>query len=258
MNSESQEKIVKQAAQVVELLEFFANFGRPATLAEVSRHLGWPRSSTYNLLMTLARLGYLYEPALKGGFFPSTRWASMVEKIRLAEPPSEAMQNLLAHVSQITGETAVIGVISGTQALFYQVHESTSLVRFTAAVGQTVPLFATVLGRALLAQLTKAQRENVLRKTKFTQFTPKTLMSLEDIEADISASLERGWFQGSEGYSENLAGIAVPLAMPPYSYALLVSGPTERMKDRMSEIGATLRDAVEEYLRTTPQLPDRH
>ena len=254
MSAENQEKVVKQAAQVVELLEFFADFGRPATLAEVSRHLGWPRSSTYNLLTTLSRLGYLYEPTPKGGYFPSTRWASMVEKIRLAEPPSQAMQDLLEHLAQQTGETAVIGVISGTQALFYQVRESSSFVRFTASVGQTVPLYATVMGRALLSQLSAAQRDNLLRKTTFTQYTPKTLKSATEVEENIRQSAERGWFQGVEGFSENLAGVALPLSMAPYNYALLVSGPPERMTDRIEEIAAQMRAAVERYLGFSPRI----
>lgn len=256
MSAESQEKVVKQAAQVVELLEFFASHGRPATLAEVSRMLNWPRSSTYNLLTTLARLGYLYEPTPKGGYFPSTRWASMVEKIRLAEPPSQAMQDLLEHLATETGETAVIGVTSGTQALFYQVHESANFVRFTASVGQIVPLYATVVGRALLAQMTPDQRANILRKTDFQQFTAKTIMSAEAVEQNIREACARGWFEGFEGFSQNLAGIALPLAMPPYNYALLISGPPERMSARVPEIAAQMKAAVERYLGFTPQLPD--
>lgn len=257
MGSENPEKIVKQAAQVLELLEFFADFGRPATLADVSRSLGWPRSSTYNLLMTLARLGYLYEPTPKNGFFPSTRWASMVEKIRLAQPASESMQTMLDHLAAKTGETAVIGVVSGTTALFHQVAESANYVRFTAAEGQTVPLYATVIGRALLSQMTKAQRDNVLQKTTFTQFTPKTLISRQAIERDIETSLERGWFEGSEGFSSNLSGVAIPLPLPPYSYAVLVSGPTERMKDRMSEIAETMLDAAKSFMGVSSQLSDQ-
>lgn len=53
---------VKQAANVLDLLEFFARHKRPATLAEVAKAMEWPRSSTFNLLGTLASRGFLYEP----------------------------------------------------------------------------------------------------------------------------------------------------------------------------------------------------
>lgn len=251
---DKQEKTVKQAAQVLELLEFFADFRRPATLADISSALGWPRSSTYNLLMTLARLGYLYEPRPKGGFFPSTRWASVVEQIRLAAPPPKAMRDLIEYLTQVTGETTAIAVMSGAQAMFLDVEESPSMVRFTASVGQTVPLYATVVGRALLSHLSSADFASVMRKTTFAQLASRTLMSAAAVEQDIRLSLQRGWFQGSEGFSDNLSGVALPLSLPPFTYAVLVAGPTERMKHRMAEIAQTMRGAVRDYLKIT--LPD--
>jgi DNA-binding IclR family transcriptional regulator len=50
---------VKQAANVLELLAFFAQHRRPASLAEIAKHFEWPRSSTFNLLGTLASRGFL-------------------------------------------------------------------------------------------------------------------------------------------------------------------------------------------------------
>ncbi|WP_164076102.1 helix-turn-helix domain-containing protein, partial [Stenotrophomonas maltophilia] len=57
---------VRQAANVLEILEYFAKRKKPATLSEVADDLGWPRSSTFNLLGTLTDKGFLYEPASRG------------------------------------------------------------------------------------------------------------------------------------------------------------------------------------------------
>ncbi len=35
---------VKQAANVLDLIEFFAQHKRPAALAEIAKHFDWPRS----------------------------------------------------------------------------------------------------------------------------------------------------------------------------------------------------------------------
>ena len=69
---------VRRAANVIELLEFFAERGGPATLAEIADGLGWPRSSTFNLVGTLLDRGYLYEPSLRGSYYPSPRWSRVV------------------------------------------------------------------------------------------------------------------------------------------------------------------------------------
>ena len=55
---------VKQAANVLDLMEYFARRKRPATLAEISDDLGWPRSSTFNLVGTIADKGWPKAPAL--------------------------------------------------------------------------------------------------------------------------------------------------------------------------------------------------
>ena len=66
--------IVRQAANVLDIMEFFAQTKKPATLAEIADHFGWPRSSTFNLLATLSEKGYLYEPRPRAGFYPTPRW----------------------------------------------------------------------------------------------------------------------------------------------------------------------------------------
>jgi len=78
--------IVRQAANVLEIMEFFAQVRKPATLAEIADHFGWPRSSTFNLLATLSEKGYLYEPRPRAGFYPTPRWLAMARMISEVEP----------------------------------------------------------------------------------------------------------------------------------------------------------------------------
>ena len=63
--------IVRQAANVLELLEFFVRRKEPTTLSEIADSLGWPRSSTFNLIQTLVDRGHLYEPRPCSGYYPS-------------------------------------------------------------------------------------------------------------------------------------------------------------------------------------------
>src|SRR5690606_23050608 len=85
---------VRQAANVVELLEFFAGRGEPATLAEIADALEWPRSSTFNIVGTLVEKGYFYEPRLRGGYFPSPRWQAVVQQIAESDPLPDPLLRL--------------------------------------------------------------------------------------------------------------------------------------------------------------------
>jgi DNA-binding IclR family transcriptional regulator len=239
---------VKQAANVLDLIEFFAQHRRPATLAEVSKHFEWPRSSTFNLLGTLASRGYLYEPRARGGYYPSPKWQSLLQQIERAEPIPEQFRALLRALADRSGETAVLAATSGTHAVFVDAVESPHAIRYTASPGKLVPLHVTATGRALLSMLTPADRAGVLRRATFERYTPTTLMGVAAVEKEIQRSLQRGWFEGDAEFTADLGGVAMPLPMPHRHFALLVAGPMFRVKPRGKELAKIIAAEVESHL----------
>lgn len=242
---------VKQAANVLDLIEFFASHARPATLAEIARHFGWPRSSTFNLLGTLAARGYLYEPRARGAYYPSPLWSTLLQRIERAEPVAEQFDSLLQALVARTGETAVLAAVSGVHALFVAAVESPHAIRYTAGAGKRIPLHVTATGRALLSMSTPAARAAVLRRATFERYTPTTLMSVAAVETEIERSIERGWFQGNGEYTADLGGVAMPLAVPHRQLALLVAGPMFRVGSRSAELAAAMTEEVDRHLRST-------
>jgi len=235
---------VKQAANVLDLIEFFAHHGRPATLAEIAKHFGWPRSSTFNLLGTLAARGYLYEPRARGGYYPSPLWLVTLDAVQRAEPIPEQLHALLRALAERTGETAVLAAAAGNQALFVDSVESKHAVRYTANPGKLIPLHVTATGRALLSQLTPAERAGVLRRATFERYTPTTLMSVAAVEKEIQRSVQRGWFEGNAEFTADLGGVALPLNLPHRHFAVLVAGPMFRVRGRGKELAESVLNEI--------------
>lgn len=240
--------IVRQAAHVLELLEFFARRGRPATLSEVAQELGWPRSSTFNVLGTLATLGYLYEPRAREGYYPSPRLLALARAIADHDPLPEALVALLQDLVEDLGETAAIAGAVGLDAVFLDIRESLEPIRYFTRVGHRIPLHLTASGRAILAQYAPAERAAVLRRARFAPHAPTTPMSVAAVEAEIRRSLERGWFQNLSEYSRDLCGVAIPLAIPGRRLSLVVGGPLSRMQARVPAIAARLRQGLDAAL----------
>lgn len=238
---------VKQAANVLDLIEFFAAHRRPATLAEIARHFDWPRSSAFKLLGTLVARGYLYEPKAKGGYYPAPVLAEMAGRIEEAQPIPADLHALLEELVQKTGETAVLAAASGAQALFLDAVESPSAIRYTARRGKTVPLHVTATGRALLSQMSPEDRAAVLRKARFDRYTEGTLMDAGAVEAEIERSDKRGWFMGNAELTPGLGGVAVALSLPNRHLAVLVAGPMFRVQQRTDALAELLLAACREY-----------
>jgi len=238
---------VRQVVNALELLEFFAEHGRAASLAEISRHFEWPRSSTFNLVGTLVNRGYLYEPRAREGYYPTPTLLCLAQKIERSAPIPPELEDLLAALRRRTHETAVIAAISGMNVVFIATAESQLPVRYAAPVGKIVPLHATATGRVLLSQLPETQRMSILRRAQFERYTPHTLMSVDAVEREIALSLQRGYFEGAGEFTPDLGGIAIPLKYETRHMALLVGGPVARITAVKEEIITIMREEMARY-----------
>ena len=250
--------IVKQVQNAIQIIEFFAQRKAPAGLSEIADHFGWPRSSTFNLLETLLRAGYVYEPRHRGGFYPTHRLLTLAQTAVEHGPVSDDLHAMVASVAAASGETAVLVGMSSGYGVFVDVVESSFPIRYNAEIGQRVPLHATAAGRALLSILPPADRAALLRKADYVKFAPAALMSAGAVEAEIEASRRRGYFLNNNGYSLDLLGVAIPLQVPDRHLCLLVAGPAYRTEQKVESLAALLRNEASQrhYLRSpAPEHP---
>lgn len=230
--------LVRQAANALQILEYFAERLRPANAAEVADDLGWPRSSTFKLVGTLAAKGYLYEPQGRGNYYPSPRWLELAEKVSRADPLPAELHRLVQDVRAATGETTGIAAPAGAYAMFIDVEESPQSVRYFARIGDRVPMHASSAGRALLAQMSVEEREALYRKMDFRSYSTTTPMSPERIEADLAEAAARGYHQSNAEYTPDLAGIAMPISGLGRRLSIVVVGPVSRCLERRPAMAA--------------------
>lgn len=236
--------VVKQVSNALDLLEFFAERGKPASLAEVAQHFGWPRSSTFNLLSTLGTRGYLFEPEGRGRFYPTPRWLSLAQTLAAAQPLPDSLIRLARDLAERTGETVCIGAAAGTSLVFMEVIQSSARVRYAAEIGQRIPLHATASGHSIISQWPEAQRAALLRKVVFERYGSGSPLSVEAVEDQIRAGLHRGWFRSASNYSVDLGGVSLPIIEAERIYAVTVAGPLSRMEAEMPAIARQMHATV--------------
>jgi DNA-binding IclR family transcriptional regulator len=236
--------VVKQIENLLALLEFFAERKEPATLADVVRHFGWPRSSAHNILTTLVETGYLYEPRARGGFYPSSRWQRLSQAFTEAEPVPEALHNIITDLGEKTGETIWVSAPSGLYAVFLEVVESSAAVRYAAQLGNRVPIHITASGQTLLSQMPDKDREVLLRKTVYGCWGPNAATSVDGVRQQMAEAAERGWFISASNYSPDLGGVAVPIVLGDRIFSVTVAGPLYRVVDKFEENARLIYEAI--------------
>lgn len=236
---------VKQIQNTLALLEFFAKYKKPATLADVVQHFGWPRSSAFNILSTLAEAGYLYEPRNRGGYYPSPRWSQVVSAFSESEPMPEGLVRIIKKLAKETGETVWISAPGGMFAVFLEVIESQAPVRYAAESGKRVPIHITATGQALLSKLPKHDLQIILRKASFDGYGMNAPASMMEVEQQIEKGVKRGWFESASNYSLDLGGVSVPVVISGKIFSITVGGPMFRVKDRSEVHAGQIQKAIE-------------
>lgn len=244
--------MVRQVKYAFDLLEFFAQRRSPATLTEISDHFGWPRSSTFNLIETLTQAGYLHEPKLRGGYYPTRRLLSLARTISASEPLPEELTDVVSSLARTTGETAILGAIAGAQAIYLDVVESEQSIRYFAKPGDMVPMYATSIGRALMSMMSDKEVAAVLSQTKFHKYADNTPTSATQVHDLLMKVRDLGYSLNDNGYQPHLLGVAIPFDFQGRRMALMVAGPSFRMKDDVEGLVATLRQQVNKSGASSP------
>jgi len=175
------EDLVQSVSRALRVLEVVTSSpGLP--VKAIARRSGLNLSTTYHLVRTLAYEGYvrrLPDGCYDVGTELPRRFHDVVES--LGRPPQS--RDVLSHLVQVTGLSAYLGRLSGSGMVVAEVVEgpgSPYLEDFE--VGLEVAAHATALGKALLAAMPRASRQEYLRDQGLPAFTAQTVTDADALE----------------------------------------------------------------------------
>lgn len=148
---------VPAAHQVLAVLSHLGRQAGPVPAAAVARELGLPRSTTYQLLATLAESGFVVHLADErryslglAAYELATGYARQAPLQRVARVP-------LARLVDHTGHTAHLAVLHGREVIYLIEERAPGRPPLVTDVGVRLPSQLTASGRAMLAALPAAQ-----------------------------------------------------------------------------------------------------
>lgn len=138
---------------------------------EIAGALALPISTTYRYLRTLRALEFVADS--DGAFSPGSRIPGHSDELPAARIGTVAAP-FLQHLSEATGETALLTVRHGIHAICVRQVESTQQIRLAFRLGQLLPLYAGASQRVLLAYAPETIQRSVLESDlrSFTANTP--------------------------------------------------------------------------------------
>lgn len=220
-------------------------------ITEISNLTELHKSTAYGLVNTLKELRIL-EQDTKTGMYKLG-----LELFKLGAHVNINLRNIVSpYIDSLvveTQETVNLVVREGDSILYIEKKESPHSMRICTNLGQLVPLYCTAGGKAILAFLDPQDTEEILHRTEFKRYTANTLMTVNDVMADIEEVREKGYAVDREELEYGLTCVGIPLFNKkncPIG-AISVSGPTTRMSYKLT------KNIAEKMMNYSKQITDK-
>lgn len=147
----SASRTIKSAHRVLEILEYFDQDRRHATVMEMSRTLNYPQSSTSELLRCLTRLGYLHYNRVRRTFSPTARVALLGAWVKPSLFRGGPVLSAIDDIAKLTGETVLLSTSANYVIQHLHVIHGNGDRALDAHAGDELPLLHSTQGRLLLS-----------------------------------------------------------------------------------------------------------
>lgn len=202
--------VVPAASQALQILRFLARQSGPIPAPAIARELGLPRSTTYHLLDTLKREGFVVhmpEERCYGlgasAYELGSGYSRQASLQRLARGP-------VASLVRRTREHAHLAVLHGREVLYVVEERAPGKPQLVTDVGVRLPAHLTASGRAMLAFLTDTQIQALFPDSsalvRRNELGSRSLSELRQVIADVR---RRGYAQDHGEVTRGFSSVSV-------------------------------------------------
>ncbi|MGO4852363.1 IclR family transcriptional regulator domain-containing protein [Phaeovulum sp. W22_SRMD_FR3] len=203
---------VEALARGLEVIQAFTEEMPEMTLSEIATQTGLSPATARRSLITLHELGYV---AMNGKrFMLRAKILSLGAAFLNSMNLKDVADTYLEDVAKQFKDASSLAVMEGMDSLYVSHVAIERDIRFKARVGYRLPLYATSLGRVLLAWCAAPQRDAYLAKAPFVRYTPRTLVENVELLSELEKTRERGYATARDQLEYGVISIAVPVRAP--------------------------------------------
>ena len=245
---ERKARIVQAVDRSLAILEAMAREGGPMALGEISAEVELTRSTVHRLLATLISRGFVRQDPMSGRYFLGLKALEVGASCLTNMDIRFIARPFLRELARECGETANLAVLDGLEVVYIDQVETENLIKMRARLGWRGPAYCTAAGKALLADLPRAELERLIGQRVLKRYTARTITDPERLFEELARIREEGYALDFGEMEPGVRCAAAPIRSHegPALYAVSVSGPGIRINgDRLRRfiVPAVLRAA---------------
>lgn len=237
------------------VLHLFRDRGGDLGVGVVARELGLNLSTTHRIVRALVAEGYLAQNVESERYYLGTA-ALLMGQAAHRNFGLDVVYPVLRQLAESTGESVNLGVLAGDVAVVVERVESAKPLRFTQPPGTRVPLYASAMGKALLAFNEETRRRALGGRRQLERITSNTHTSAKSLRSELDLIRARGWSSDNEELHVGVRCVGAPVrdATDLVRAAIAVQAPAVHVPpERFAALGPEVLRAAKEISTLLPR-----
>ena len=194
--------------RALQILDFVGE--KPRRIGEIAEYLGVHHSTALRFLHTLRKHGFVHELADHRYRLGSAMFRLGFQALEGIELRSVA-RPYMERLNEATNETVHLGTLEDGDVVYVEKVEAAHRVRMVSRIGAIATLHCTGVSKGVLAFLPDAERRRLLSMHELRKYTDNTLTDLDQLEADLALSRQRGYALDDQENEPGIHCVAAPV-----------------------------------------------
>lgn len=223
--------LINSIIRACNILSCFSKEKTHFKVSELARQLQLDRSTTYRLLLSLEKCGFVEKDKKTGeyslgmaAFEIGNTYLRRMDFIQISKP-------IMADLALKVRETVHLAVLSDIEIVYVDKVDSPRSLGVMSKIGQRAPVYCTALGKVLLAFQPEDELSRIIGEIKFRSYTQETITSKYKLVKELKEIRKRGYALDHREYEGEVECIAAPIRnhLGDTISALSISGPQRKI-----------------------------
>ena len=197
--------------KAIDVLEIFLKNDGGLSLTEMSNLTGLNTATTYRLVSTLLKRGYLSQQHNKGTYSLGLKMIDYNFAIRRSLKFIDLAYLSLSKLSKEQNQSVYLAVMDGDESIVIEEVGIDEQLRINSPVGKRLPLHCTACGKVLLASLSEEKRRAYYSRNPLESYTKNTITDISQFEQELAIVKMEGAAFDREEYRIGIWATAAPI-----------------------------------------------
>lgn len=215
----------------------------PQTLSMVADHIGAHKSTALRLVRSLERAG-LARRREDGKYTLGAHLLSLASKALEDFDLRDVARPHLTRLNHSCGHTLHLAALIDRDVVYIDKYEGSSSIRMYSRIGKTASLYASGVGKVILAYQDESLLGDLIGKIDFQRHTSETITDEHGLRKEFAVIRERGYGFDRGEFEDIIHCIAAPIRAADGSVASAVSMSVPKMLVSFDDLKEFLPDLI--------------